>query len=134
MAFFYYPENDANEGHSDLPVLFPYPRIYPGKGPAGMSHMNTDNHRTICVCDYIFLDDQNAYFAFLSSYMCDLKRKIVKRSVPHDTEHIPRNSRCRGTLCTRDAFGYRQDCVSPLIDRGVSAILSRASEADILLT
>jgi hypothetical protein len=30
-----YFENDANERSSDLPVLFPYPRIYPGKlGPS----------------------------------------------------------------------------------------------------
>lgn len=66
--------------------------------------------------------------------MCDLKsefRLILLEAYAHEYHRDPR---CGRTLRVGDAFWDWKDRVSPVLDRGISAILSRTPQADILLT
>jgi len=123
---------------SDLPVLFPYPRIYPGKNarPVTMNVWNTNIEigRAICVS---LLLPENLLCSIANylrwSYMCDLKSKLGSgfNWLP---ANLDRNAWCERALCTGDAFGDRKNRVTPIAHRSISTILPRAPETNILFT
>ena len=86
----------------DLPVLFPYDRIYPGE----------------CILP---LQDRALFFRLIAeqySYMSDLKQTLdagVSCSFWSSRELII------GSLCARDAFRYRQNGLAVVFDRIVHA-------------
>jgi hypothetical protein len=43
--------------------------------PSGIAYLNTNDYRAICVGYHAITENQDAYFLFLLSYMCDLKRR-----------------------------------------------------------
>ena len=69
------------------------------------------------------------------SYMCDLKRKaFINPCCEERAKIICRHLRCWGTRHTRNAFRDRQDCIAFVFDRGISAVLPRKKEINILFS
>ena len=65
----------------DLPILFPYPRIYPGQGFKVSSSVikSLTNSRAICVCGSKRISQFKQMTNDMSDirYMCDLKRTML---------------------------------------------------------
>ena len=129
---------EANTRQSDLPVLFPYPRIYPGqqyaskdivRAPADPKAMQSNMRKLQHPLYYPSTADISSQaICVISSVRTPAggSRKL--------TLMLLRDAGCRWALRPGDAVRDRKDRLSSVADCGISNVLPRAPEAHILLT